>query len=231
MLKAIETKYKGYRFRSRLEARWAVFFDLMGIRYEYEQEGIELSDGTAYLPDFFLLDFNCYFEVKRLGLQGTPEGDEAIRKISDGQWVNEWSGIICFGDPVDDNISIFCQETNDSGGGSYEAPVTFGIAPTSHKPVLFSYEDSRDRQFWDKFGEDMKDIFMVTADVSWPYEKIVNTQVIQARNRARQARFEYGQTPIIKAHRTADWYGSRLIQTYDFTQCCSLKDYVRSQAK
>jgi hypothetical protein len=25
--KAIETHYKGYRFRSRLEARWAVFFD------------------------------------------------------------------------------------------------------------------------------------------------------------------------------------------------------------
>ena len=27
-IKAIETYYKGYRFRSRLEARWAVFFDL-----------------------------------------------------------------------------------------------------------------------------------------------------------------------------------------------------------
>ncbi|MCB6994492.1 hypothetical protein LI177_13475 [bacterium 210820-DFI.6.37] len=26
-LKAIQTEYKGYRFRSRLEARWAVFFD------------------------------------------------------------------------------------------------------------------------------------------------------------------------------------------------------------
>ena len=29
---AIETKYKGYRFRSRLEARWAVFFDALGIK-------------------------------------------------------------------------------------------------------------------------------------------------------------------------------------------------------
>lgn len=25
----IETEYKGYRFRSRLEARWAVFFDTL----------------------------------------------------------------------------------------------------------------------------------------------------------------------------------------------------------
>jgi hypothetical protein len=28
-IKAIETRYKGYRFRSRLEARWSVFFDAM----------------------------------------------------------------------------------------------------------------------------------------------------------------------------------------------------------
>lgn len=26
-LKVIQTSYKGYRFRSRLEARWAVYFD------------------------------------------------------------------------------------------------------------------------------------------------------------------------------------------------------------
>lgn len=30
-MKAIETRYKGYRFRSRLEARWAVFFDALGL--------------------------------------------------------------------------------------------------------------------------------------------------------------------------------------------------------
>lgn len=33
-IKPIETKYKGYRFRSRLEARWAVFFDALGISWE-----------------------------------------------------------------------------------------------------------------------------------------------------------------------------------------------------
>lgn len=53
-IKAIETRYKGYRFRSRLEARWAVFFDALGIEWKYEPEGFELSDGTRYLPDFWL---------------------------------------------------------------------------------------------------------------------------------------------------------------------------------
>lgn len=51
MIKAIETEYAGCRFRSRLEARWAVFFDRLGIRWEHEPEGFETSEGR-YLPDF-----------------------------------------------------------------------------------------------------------------------------------------------------------------------------------
>ena len=65
-IKAIETHYKGYRFRSRLEARWAVFFDAAGIEYQYEPEGIEYC-GERYLPDFYLpneTNYGCYVEVK-----------------------------------------------------------------------------------------------------------------------------------------------------------------------
>ena len=56
-IKAIETHYKGYRFRSRLEARWAVFFDAAGVEYEYEPEGFVLPSGKRYLPDFLI--HNC----------------------------------------------------------------------------------------------------------------------------------------------------------------------------
>lgn len=49
-IKAIETRYAGCRFRSRLEARWAVFFDQLGWSWEYEPEGYTVSNG--YLPDF-----------------------------------------------------------------------------------------------------------------------------------------------------------------------------------
>lgn len=51
-MKAIETEYRGYRFRSRLEARWAVFFDALSLPWEYEPEGFELGCGRRYLPDF-----------------------------------------------------------------------------------------------------------------------------------------------------------------------------------
>ena len=63
-IKPIETIYNGYRFRSRLEARWAVFFDRMGISYEYEKEGYQLENGEKYLPDFWLPDNNQFLEVK-----------------------------------------------------------------------------------------------------------------------------------------------------------------------
>jgi hypothetical protein len=53
-IRTLETTYKGVRFRSRLEARWAVFFDAAHIAWEYEPEGYRLPDGTCYVPDFWL---------------------------------------------------------------------------------------------------------------------------------------------------------------------------------
>jgi hypothetical protein len=67
-IKAIETEYKGYLFRSRLEARWGVFFDSLGIKWQYETEGYEI-DTYRYLPDFFLPDLGAFVEVK-----GDPQG-------------------------------------------------------------------------------------------------------------------------------------------------------------
>lgn len=63
-IKAIQTQYKGYHFRSRLEARWAVFFDALGLEWEYEPEGFELGDGVYYLPDFYLPKLKAWVEVK-----------------------------------------------------------------------------------------------------------------------------------------------------------------------
>lgn len=63
-IKPIETYYAGCRFRSRLEARWAVFFDALGIKWEYEPEGFETKSGERYLPDFYLPNDKIYAEVK-----------------------------------------------------------------------------------------------------------------------------------------------------------------------
>lgn len=62
-IKAIETTYAGILFRSRLEARWAVFMDETGIDWEYEPERISLPGGGTYLPDF-RTNGSGYVEVK-----------------------------------------------------------------------------------------------------------------------------------------------------------------------
>lgn len=63
-IKPIDTVYNGYRFRSRLEARWAYFFDLISLKYVYEHKGFSMSSGEWYLPDFFLPELNAYVEIK-----------------------------------------------------------------------------------------------------------------------------------------------------------------------
>lgn len=61
---AIPTNYKGYLCRSRLEARWCIFFDTIGVAFDYEPKGYLLSDGTNYLPDFYLPQISMFAEVK-----------------------------------------------------------------------------------------------------------------------------------------------------------------------
>lgn len=76
-LKAIPTHYDGHHFRSRLEARWAVFFNELGIRYEYEREGYDL-DGVRYLPDFWLPAQQSFVEVKG-DFPNAEEQDKVLR--------------------------------------------------------------------------------------------------------------------------------------------------------
>lgn len=73
-MKVIETIYKGYRMRSRLEARWAVFYDGMGIAWQYEVEGFQMNNGERYLPDFWLPSFSggMWCEVK-------PDGGDFLK--------------------------------------------------------------------------------------------------------------------------------------------------------
>lgn len=59
MIVAIPTIYNSVRFRSRLEARWAAFFDLLQMKWSYEP-----MDFKGWIPDFFLHDHHQYTEVK-----------------------------------------------------------------------------------------------------------------------------------------------------------------------
>ena len=51
MIPSIPTTHNGQRYRSRTEARWAVFFESQAIPFGYEREGYQTEAGW-YVPDF-----------------------------------------------------------------------------------------------------------------------------------------------------------------------------------
>ncbi len=77
---AIQTSYKGYRFRSRLEARWAVFLDVAGAQWEYEFEGYDLGDAW-YLPDFMMLHNRGRGPI--IEIKPTAPSSIELQKLSD----------------------------------------------------------------------------------------------------------------------------------------------------
>jgi hypothetical protein len=70
-IKPIATWHKGYPMRSRLEARWAVFFDSLGINWDYETEGY-VFNGKHYLPDFHL----SFFDGQEMFCEVKPQGGD-----------------------------------------------------------------------------------------------------------------------------------------------------------
>lgn len=66
IIKAIPTLYRGVKFRSQLEARWAVFFDGLGLKWRYESQAFNLPVVGGYLPDFMLMGTqgSVFAEVK-----------------------------------------------------------------------------------------------------------------------------------------------------------------------
>lgn len=57
-------EYKGYQMRSQLEGRIARRLDEFDIKWEYEPQGYKMSDGTCYLPDFYLPEEGIWIEGK-----------------------------------------------------------------------------------------------------------------------------------------------------------------------
>lgn len=137
IIKAIETKYKGYKFRSRLEAKWAVFFDNAKIKYEYEPEGYEDENGKRYLPDFYLPEFDAHVEVKR----NTKDGiDEIKSKCLDAiQWGGAIKQIIILSD---------IPEGKSVDGGIWHFPVIFWRADDVSWGWWFFFDGDKSKFVW-----------------------------------------------------------------------------------
>lgn len=207
-IKPIETIYNGYRFRSRLEARWAVFFDTLGIQYEYEPEGFKLSDGTMYLPDFYLPTFDYYVEIK--GFSKHLRND--LDKVEN--FVHE----------IKKSVAILSEiPYSEEAAGMYWLPVIHYCSAYHDYAdkcyFLFMYNDEgayiedgfymgrNEHWLWHTANVANADVLAYKNIQAIPGEKLNDkdcdiriafdfSKINKALLKSRQARFEHGEKPI-----------------------------------
>lgn len=107
MIKAIQTRYKGFHFRSRLEARWAVFFDTLGIEWAYEEEGFEKDINEGFFnavtnqfeavnhePYRYLPDFRIGRKGSGLFVEVKGDNSQLISRSSELNEIHDYDGIL-----------------------------------------------------------------------------------------------------------------------------------------
>lgn len=72
--KSVPTEYRGFVFRSRLEATWAAFFDNAGFGWQYEP-----YDLSGWCPDFVITHHD--FLPKEMMVEVKPSWDMAREKF------------------------------------------------------------------------------------------------------------------------------------------------------
>lgn len=106
----IPTLYGGILYRSRTEARWAVFFDALEVPFEYEPQGYHLGP-LNYLPDFWLRTWRLYVEVK-----GTDPTEDEIAKAKMLAAATQKKVLVVIGDPGQRRGILFPPGTVDAPG-------------------------------------------------------------------------------------------------------------------
>lgn len=187
MAKAIQTHYANHHFRSRLEARWAVFFNCLGVRWEYEKEGFELSSGP-YLPDFWLPDLECWLEVK----PDNPD-DRAKALCEELGWETERAVVLLAGSPASEEIKTFCFDWKDSSAGTgwwggWNDPLTWGLRDDGELCIRANCGPNRTFH-----SPNCQNDFAGMLSCTLSHEGLPLIQA--AYRRALSARFERGENP------------------------------------
>ena len=183
-MRAIETQYKGRNFRSRTEARWAVYLDAMGIRWEYELEGYEFRDGTRYLCDFWLPEWGLWLEIK-----GEKPTDEEMEKTRLLAFEGDTATILYWGQPrIAPPQDIGVCFAWDYKGFTEAEPC--GIFVEAANGLALDSPYSRPRRVG-YFGPELPVVWKGNPLAAKAYDRSR-----QACTAAVSARFEFGETPV-----------------------------------
>lgn len=153
-IQPIQTRYRGRFFRSRLEARYAIFFDKLGIRWQYEPEGFDLHGGSRYLPDFWIEQGGFFAEVKPSHLSFDGKHRDFCNQTGYGL-------LLLDGEPA---MRIYKVLENMSGDGAEEWPVSLDM----------DFHDTRDEnRFW-QFPEDLATSRSIESQFSPRFRKALD---------------------------------------------------------
>jgi hypothetical protein len=185
---AIETYYRGCHFRSRLEARWAVFFEQAGLPWRYEPEGYALcvdeQPSIAYLPDFYVPALGHWIEVK----PEAPTGEQ--RKVVELFTDQVGPLLLVCGMPSKDGHGIYLpplQLGNEGSIDQYWPKATFGVCRKCE--IINSIAD--DNYGWSQIAPCKFPVSQhCQANERWP---VLNEHLISAYAAARRARFEHAE--------------------------------------
>ena len=206
-MQAIETVYNGYRFRSRLEARWAVFFDAMGIKYQYEPEGFKGFNDIPYLPDFYLPDLDIYVEVKGSRQALIEDSEKIAAAIDFNSTPIAKKGLLILGDIPNpekiekSNIPMFYYLEWDEGiklnfAAFVAIPGRPGYLAKGPKNIFkfcFCYPFKQTSSSYPDLPDsvyNLENMWTVESLIQHPYKRVKD-----AYTKARQARFEHGEKP------------------------------------
>lgn len=178
--KAIETKYKGYKFRSRLEARWAVYLDAIGWEWLYEPEGFDL-DGIRYLPDFLISGMSDQGNLWKLWLEIKPEKPNEIESVKAEKLVMHTGIDLVFGIGIPDPEKLTHGLNGFFVHYPFEKIINNKLIPV---PMTAPVEISLDWYCfikWERPG-----YFMGKSKIDW--------ETISACDKAKEARFEFNDS-------------------------------------
>lgn len=204
-ISAVETLYKSIRFRSRLEARWAIFFDELDIKWVYEPD--PYKNEQMYLPDFWLTDSRTWIEVKPDMVKVSGTALDKSRDFYMSVLAHNGSNIadlrhyyILVGQPYIDEYEFihprFC---------SVEKDVSFVRCQSCGKYVIGHHVMSGKDGIWIPCSG-CERISKISNDV--------DENIIKAYDAARMARWGHGEQPVAKVPVE---YDARPLDPYDFS--------------
>jgi hypothetical protein len=218
MLKAKRTVYNAHLFKSRLEARWAVFFDTLGLEWVYEPEGFELGDSIRYLPDFKILGWDTYVEIKP-DLPSLTEIKKLLRLAQELQTSSDLykTQVMLCGTP---GMPQMRAKDGKLGVGSGYVALTmsghgFDTRPYISIACFAMTQGGKNLDIWPIYSDNMDNGVFAPTSVKGPGAYISLSlfhgpmqrlyqgdgvhydapNLLTAYGAARSARFEFGQTP------------------------------------